>query len=146
MKIKILRNSFFICSILFTFIIFINENISFINDSNRYINVNVNGVNNRLKLGSKIEDLNINNRSYSNDYVLHNNEYIEENNDYKNKISINNADINDLVKLPGIGIKTANKIIEYRLKFNGFKSLEELKDVSGIGDKKYEEIKELIAI
>ena len=47
--------------------------------------------------------------------------------------------------LPGIGEKTALKIIEYR-KTQVFKSIEDIKNVKGIGDKKYEKIKDLIVI
>ena len=49
-------------------------------------------------------------------------------------------------KLPGIGEKTALKIIEYRNKYGGFKSIDEIKNISGIGDKKYAKIKDLITV
>ncbi len=61
-------------------------------------------------------------------------------------ISINSASINELCTLPGIGESTAVKIIEYRNNYGGFNSLEELKNISGIGEKKYEKIKELITL
>ena len=63
-----------------------------------------------------------------------------------NKININLATIKDLEELPGIGEATANKIIRYRDENGNFKSIDEIKNVNGIGDKKYEDLKELISI
>lgn len=63
----------------------------------------------------------------------------------KNKsININTASADELTRLPGIGPKTAEKIIEYRKKFGKFKSVDELIEVKGIGEKKLEKIKQLI--
>lgn len=62
------------------------------------------------------------------------------------KININTADNNLLTELPGIGEKTAEKIIALRNKKNGFNALDELKEVKGIGDKKFDKIKNLIKI
>lgn len=66
--------------------------------------------------------------------------------DNKNtKISINNATLEELIKLKGIGEKTAEKIIEYR-KENKFKTIEDIKNVSGIGESLYEKIKDSITV
>lgn len=62
------------------------------------------------------------------------------------KININIANVSDLDKLPGVGEATANKILNYREEKGQFKSIEEIKNVNGIGDKKYEDIKEMITI
>jgi len=62
----------------------------------------------------------------------------------KNKININTAGIEMLVKIPGIGSTYAERIIEYRKKHNGFKSLSEIKKIKGIGEKRYLKIKEHI--
>lgn len=62
------------------------------------------------------------------------------------KININTATKEELDTLPGIGESTANKIINYREENGKFKSIEEIKEVSGIGDSKYEQIKDLIEI
>ncbi len=64
----------------------------------------------------------------------------------KGKININNATATDLDGLPGVGPSIANKIIEYRKSKGDFKSIEELNNVSGIGDKKYDDIKGLITV
>lgn len=62
------------------------------------------------------------------------------------KVNINTASIEELDTLPGIGEKTAQKIIDYRKSHGGFKTLIEIKEVSGIGDAKYEDVKGLISI
>lgn len=62
------------------------------------------------------------------------------------KVNINTADQNTLENLPGIGPSYAQKIIEYRQQKGSFKSPEELKNVSGIGEKRYEALKDLITI
>lgn len=61
-------------------------------------------------------------------------------------ININKAGLNELTQLPGIGIKTAEKIIEYRNAKGRFKTPDELIEVKGIGEKKLEKIKKLIFI
>lgn len=61
------------------------------------------------------------------------------------QININTAEKSELETLPGIGPKMAEKIIEYRQK-EDFSSIDDIKGVSGIGDKKFEEIKKLICI
>lgn len=62
------------------------------------------------------------------------------------KISINDADLSKLKEIPGIGEVKANSIILYREKNNGFKSIEELKNVDGIGEKTFEKIKDSIKL
>lgn len=61
-------------------------------------------------------------------------------------ISINSAEIEELVFLPGIGEKTAEKIIEYRIQYGSFLKLEDIMNVNGIGKAKYEKIKEYISL
>ena len=60
------------------------------------------------------------------------------------KININTATIEELDTLPGVGEATANKIVNHRSENGEFKTVEEIKNVNGIGDKKFENIKELI--
>ena len=64
----------------------------------------------------------------------------------ENLISINSANLEDLIKLPGIKDGLAKRIIDYRMHNGGFKSLEELMEVKGIGPSKYEKIKEYITL
>ncbi|WP_304341132.1 DUF655 domain-containing protein [Metaclostridioides mangenotii] len=62
------------------------------------------------------------------------------------KVNINTAELKDLDTLPGIGEATANKIIQYREENGKFNSIEDIKNVNGIGDKKYDNIKEMISV
>lgn len=62
------------------------------------------------------------------------------------KININTADLTQLQTLNGIGEVKAKAIIEYRNTYGRFNSVEELKNVSGIGDKTFEKIKDLITV
>lgn len=62
------------------------------------------------------------------------------------KININSADQSELDKIPGVGESTAKKILEYRKENGNFKSIEDIKNVSGIGDKKFESMKDYISI
>ena len=62
------------------------------------------------------------------------------------KVNINTASQTELETLPGIGPATSSKIISYRKENGKFESIEEIKEVSGIGDAKYENIKELICV
>lgn len=61
------------------------------------------------------------------------------------KININLADENELESIPGVGPSTAKKIIDYRDKEGKFTNIEDIKNVSGIGDKKLENMKEYIS-
>lgn len=56
-------------------------------------------------------------------------------------VSVNHGSLEALMLLDGIGEKTAQKIMDYRKAQGGFKTLEELKNVPGIGEKKFEQIK-----
>lgn len=63
-----------------------------------------------------------------------------------NLININRANIMELKELPGIGDVLAGRIIEYRNEKGGFKSIEEIKNVNGIGDKRFSDIKDKVII
>ncbi|WP_419726539.1 helix-hairpin-helix domain-containing protein [Terrisporobacter petrolearius] len=62
------------------------------------------------------------------------------------QININTATIEELDTLPGVGEATANKIVNHRGESGDFKSIEEIKNVNGIGDKKFEDMKDLICV
>ncbi len=59
-------------------------------------------------------------------------------------ININEAGVNELITLPGIGEKTALKIIEYRKTHGAIKSLQDLLNINGIGSSKLSKIKNYI--
>lgn len=79
------------------------------------------------------------------DVVLYDNQEVLVD-DASGKISINKATYEELITLPGIGPKTAEKIIEYRNTYGPFWTIEDIKNVKGIGDKKYAKLKECITI
>lgn len=61
-------------------------------------------------------------------------------------ISINNGSKEELMKLPGIGESKADSIIKYREENGNFETLEDIKNVSGIGEAAYSKIKEYIKL
>lgn len=65
---------------------------------------------------------------------------------FTDKVNINTASASELITLDGVGESTAAKIIAYRQANGSFASIEDIKKVSGIGDKKYEAIKDRITV
>lgn len=63
-----------------------------------------------------------------------------------NKININTATVQELQTLEGVGETRAKDIIEYREKNGDFKDISEIQNVSGIGEKTYEKLKDKISI
>lgn len=59
------------------------------------------------------------------------------------KINLNTADHKELTQIPGVGEKTADKIIEYRTN-SPFNTIDDLKRVDGIGDKKFESMRDFV--
>ena len=62
------------------------------------------------------------------------------------KVNINKADANALQTLPGIGPSKADAIIEYRETNGSFQTVEDLLNISGIGEKTFEKLKDLITV
>lgn len=62
------------------------------------------------------------------------------------KVNINTANQAQLETIPGIGTATAQKIISYRNENGKFSSIEDIKNVSGIGDSKFNKMKDLITV
>ena len=63
----------------------------------------------------------------------------------KPTVNLNTATVDQLTTLPGVGRKTAELIIEYRTKSGGFKKIEELMNVKGIGEKTFLKLKPLVS-
>ena len=63
-----------------------------------------------------------------------------------NPVNLNSASITQLQTLPGVGASTAQRILDYRQKNGGFKKIEELMNVKGIGEKSFLKLKPLITV
>lgn len=73
-------------------------------------------------------------------------EYTISNDVQNSKVNINKATSSELETINGIGPSLAEKIIAYRKENGRFSSIEDLKNVSGIGEKKYESIKDSVVV
>ncbi len=61
-------------------------------------------------------------------------------------VNINSADRSELMRLPGVGEATAAKIINYRETVGGFNAIEEIMNVSGIGESKFLSMKPFLSV
>jgi competence protein ComEA len=61
-------------------------------------------------------------------------------------VNLNTATAEQLATIPGVGAKTAERIIAYRQKNGGFKKVEDLMNVSGVGEKSFLKMKPLITV
>src|SRR6476661_3949 len=61
-------------------------------------------------------------------------------------VNLNTATQSQLEALPGIGAKAAERILEYRQKNGGFKKIEDLMNVRGVGEKSFLKLKPLISV
>ena len=61
-------------------------------------------------------------------------------------VNLNTASASDLEGLPGVGAKTAARIVEYRQKNGPFKKIEELMNVRGVGEKNFLKLKPQITV
>jgi competence protein ComEA len=61
-------------------------------------------------------------------------------------VNLNTATVDQLDGLPGIGPAMAARIVEYRQKNGGFKKLEDLMNIRGIGEKNFLKLKPLISV
>ena len=69
-----------------------------------------------------------------------------DNDNDNSKVSLNNSSKEELMTLTGIGEKKALDIIEYREKNNGFKNIEDIKNIKGIGDSIFDKIKDRLTL
>jgi competence protein ComEA len=61
-------------------------------------------------------------------------------------VNLNTATAEQLATIPGVGVKTAELIIEYRQKNGSFKKIEDLMNVRGVGEKSFLKMKPLITV
>ena len=61
-------------------------------------------------------------------------------------VNLNTATAEQLATIPGVGPKMAERIIDYRQKSGGFKKIEDLMNVSGVGEKSFLKMKPLITV
>lgn len=120
------------------------------NNVDKKIDVKVNDYEYRVPVGTTYKELKDeykldDSSNVADDVVLYDNQEVLVD-DASGKISINKASYEELITLPGIGPKTAERIIEYRNTYGPFWTLEDIKNVKGIGDKKYARLKEYITI
>lgn len=105
-----------------------------IEDGNHYI---IPKIGEEINIGDINTNQNMNNNNNSNSLEV-------TNNTSGNKLNINTASESELDSLPGVGEVTAKKIIDYRNENGKFSSIEDIKNVKGIGDNKFEDIKDSI--
>ena len=103
-----------------------------------------------LKENSNFEYITMSSGDGKNDNVFEStsSKPIAESNGFNNikTVNINTATQTELETLPGIGPSTALKIINYRTENGKFKSIEDIKNVSGIGDSKFDTLKKYITV
>lgn len=109
---------------------------SIVNNSNNMINDANNVINNNALIGAEPQ----NNEDIIGETNVINN--IEENN---NLVNINTAKVEDLMQISGIGESKAKAIVDYREK-TPFESIDDIKNVPGIGDSLFEKIKNFITV
>ncbi|MDY3005473.1 helix-hairpin-helix domain-containing protein [Anaerococcus sp. AGMB00486] len=106
---------------------------------------------NRINLALRLEDQmriiipNINDKKSDQEQINQADVLVTDANKNKHKVNINTADKATLMTLPNIGEKRALAIIEYR-EGNKFNKIEDIKNVSGIGDKYFEAMKDMIVV
>ena len=100
-----------------------------------------------VKDEQKIVIPNINKKDDESKIIDDDESFVKDNgNSSSSKVNINTATQSEFESLTGIGPSMASKILDYREKNGKFKSIEELKNVPGIGSSKFESIKDEICI
>jgi len=61
-------------------------------------------------------------------------------------VNLNSATVTELMQLPRVGVKTAERIVAFRKQHGGFQRPEEIMNVKGIGEKSYAKLKPYLAV
>ncbi len=61
-------------------------------------------------------------------------------------VNINTASVSELQELPGVGAKTAARIVDYRTKKGPFRKIEELMNVQGVGEKSFLKLRSQLSV
>jgi competence protein ComEA len=62
------------------------------------------------------------------------------------QVNLNTATLAEFDTLPGVGPVLAQRIVDYRTKHGGFRSVDELRQIDGVGDARYAELKDLVTV
>lgn len=101
---------------------------------------------NKKENNKQTENINLIQKNTGNTTEISKKNNTENKQNQNTKININTATQTELETLPGIGPSTALKIVNYRKDNGKFKNIEDIKNVSGIGDSKFNNIKNLIKV
>ena len=101
---------------------------------------------NKKENNKQTENINLIQKNTGNTTEISKKNNTENKQNQNTKININTATQIELETLPGIGPSTALKIVNYRKDNGKFKNIEDIKNVSGIGDSKFNNIKNLIKV
>lgn len=94
----------------------------------------------------KVNDACLNNKEIVNFQEEKSEDNMSESNEESKTISLNSATMEEIQSLPGIGESKAKAIIKYREENGSFNNVEDIKNVSGIGDSLFEKIKDYITL
>ena len=84
----------------------------------------------------------LNSKVDSSDFKINKKKYVLT----EKSINLNKASLEELVMLPGVGVKTAQNILAYRKASGGFNNIEELMEVERIGESKFNKIKKYVYV
>ena len=84
----------------------------------------------------------LNSKADSSDFKINKKKYVLT----EKSINLNKASLEELVMLPGVGVKTAQNILAYRKASGGFNNIEELMEVEHIGESKFNKIKKYVYV
>lgn len=82
-----------------------------------------------------------NSSSYSTNYKSESNDNV-----FTGVVNLNDCTVDDLCKIDGIGVKTAQSILAYRDELGAYTSVDQIKNISGIGDSTFEKLSPYLTV